>query len=149
MTRAIGTYMSTGVRYALTRIRSASEPRVYFPRDANCPVVTYLRVRHFNDQFSCTGHLVNIAENACLVASDKFPWRDDPLHDGRVEHYWFPRIADEVLVAIPWAHSQFPGIIKKQGNYTLRIDFMDLVPRGLVEHIASLEPQAPEDDKAR
>lgn len=140
MTRAIGSYRSPGVRYALTRIRGDAEPRVYFPRDANCPAIAHLKVRHFNEHFSAPSHLVNIAENGCLLASHKYPWRDDPLHDGRIEGFWFPRIADEMRVHFPWAQATFGGIVKKQGNYTLRIEFVDLLPTGFVDYLASLDP---------
>jgi|GEM_PF-762284 len=141
MTRAIGSYKSPNVRYALTRIRGTAEKRVYFRRDANCPAIALLRVRHYNEHFAAVSHLVNIAEDGCLLSSYTYPWRDDPLHDGRIEGLWFPRIADEVRVHIPWTNSTIDGAISKQGNYTLHIAFTDLLPSGFVDYVASLNPE--------
>ncbi|PWW01663.1 hypothetical protein DFR52_102326 [Hoeflea marina] len=127
----------------LTRIGRQEDRRHYFRRDANCPAVVAMSTRDTQGQFSAGGLVVNISEQGCLITSGAFPWRDDVLDAGSDAPAGFPRIAEHVQIFLPWTGTTIGAVIKEQGNYTLRLQFVTLMPELLVDRIARMTPARP------
>ena len=111
-------------RYNLTRIGEETAPRVYYRRDAHCPVVTHVRKRGRDARVKITGWLINISEEGCLISSDGFP----------------PELADAYVI-IPGLGSKVLGVITNQGEFTVQIQFDRQMPAGLVSQISRLTLQ--------
>lgn len=124
----------------LTRIGRDNERRLHIRRDANCPAVMYLTIRNAREHFAINGMVVNISEGGCLITSAGFPWRDDVLDADGADGDDFPRISEVVRVHLPWTETTVGGLIKKQGNHTLRIQFDFSLRSNLVDRIARMTP---------
>lgn len=137
-------YRITGLQqkklHNLTQLGREDDRRRYFRRDANCPAVVSMSTRHSEERFTVTGLVVNISEQGCMITAGALPWRDDVLEAGRDESLFFPRIAERVQIQLPWTGTKVNGVVKQQGNHTLRIQFIALLPEMLVDRIARMTP---------
>jgi hypothetical protein len=106
-------------RYNLTRLGDDLEPRVYYRRDAHCPVITHVRRRRQTNRVRVTGWLVNISEESCLVTAEGFP-------SDLVDAY----------VIFPGLGSKIFGVILDQGEFTVQIRFDRPLPAGIVSQIS-------------
>lgn len=124
----------------LTRIGRDNDRRLHVRRDANCPAVAYMTIRKTGEHFAINGLVVNISERGCLITSGAFPWRHDVLDAHGVGGINFPRISEVVRVHLPWTDTTVGGIIVRQGNHTLRIQFDLSLPSDLVDRIGRMTP---------
>ena len=107
--------------HALTQLGAQSDRRIYFRRDANCPVITHVRRRGETDRLQVPAWLVNICEDGALLTSDYFP----------------TRIEDTYLI-IPGLGSKVLGAVRSQGQYTINIKFRTLLNASLIDKISRL-----------
>ena len=116
-------------RYNLTQIGDKSQQRIYYRRDAHCPIVTHVRRRGQEGRARITAWLINISEESCLITADEFP-------SGLADIYIiFPGLGSKVF-----AH------VKSQGDFTVEAVFDRQLPAGLVSQISRLtatKPTAP------
>jgi hypothetical protein len=108
-------------RYALTLIGDRTDRRIFYRRDANCPVITHIRVKNEEERVQIPAWLVNICEDGCLVTSDYFPQR-----------------ADDVYMIVPGLGSKVFGTVRNQGRYTINLQFPTRLTAGIVEKISRL-----------
>ena len=110
-------------RYALTQLGSPEDRRLAFiRRDANCPVITHVRIRAGGDHIAVPSWLVNISEDGCLVTSD-----------------YFPKKAEDVYIIIPGLGSKLHGKARNQGKYTLNVKFTTLLTSDIVEKVGRIK----------
>ncbi|MBW3097073.1 hypothetical protein [Pseudohoeflea coraliihabitans] len=129
-------------RHALTQLGDGLERRQFFRRDAICPVLLFLVSQDRRQKHVVAARLVNLSEGGCMVADDAFPWRDDDLSAARLAERSFPRLGETIIMRVPWIDMSFSGSIRRQGNYTLNIEFTELVPTPLVERMSAMESAA-------
>lgn len=110
-------------RHALTQIGDADDKRrVYFRRDANCPVVAHVAVRDSDDRIPVPCWMVNLSEDGCLLTSDHFP----------------PKVIDVYLI-IPGLGAKVHAIARNQGEFTLSLKLTTKMPRELISKVARIK----------
>lgn len=110
-------------RYALTKLGGQEEPRrVYFRRDANCPVLCHVRQRNAEVRIAVPCWMVNISEDGCLMTSD---------------HY--PPMVEDVYIIIPGLGAKVLGTVCNQGEYTLNVQFSTKVTAEVVDLVARMK----------
>ncbi|PWW04164.1 hypothetical protein DFR52_101855 [Hoeflea marina] len=107
--------------HALTQLGERSDRRVYFRRDANCPVITHVRRRGETERSQVPAWLVNICEDGALLTSDYFPTR-----------------LEDAYVIIPGLGSKVLGAVRSQGQYTINVKFRSLLNAALIDKISRL-----------
>lgn len=107
--------------HALTQLGNTSQSRIYFRRDANCPVITHVRRRDEMERLQVPAWLVNICEDGALLTSDYFPTR-----------------LQDTYVIIPGLGSKVFGAVRNQGEYTINIKFRSLLSASLIDKIARI-----------
>ncbi|MBA69722.1 MAG: hypothetical protein CML30_12675 [Rhizobiales bacterium] len=118
-------------RYNLTRLGEDPSRRVYYRRDAHCPVLMLVRRKGQDHRVRITGWLINISEEGCLTSGDGFP---SFLVDAYVI---FPGLGSKVL-----------GYIRTQGDFTLQLEFERQLPPGIVTQISRLTLQKADESTA-
>lgn len=110
-------------RYALTQLGEQKQARkVYFRRDANCPVLCHVRQRSSEARIAVPSWMVNISEDGCLMTSD---------------HY--PSMIDDVYIIIPGLGAKVFGRVSNQGDYTLNVQFTTKVTAEIVDMVARMK----------
>ncbi len=110
-------------RYQLTRIGEKLERRVYYRRDANCPVIAHVRRSGHDERFSLKGWLVNISEDGCLLTAEGFP-----------------QFLADLYIVFPGLSSKVLGHVRGQGDFTLHVQFEKQLPAGVVTQISRISP---------
>ena len=110
-------------RYQLTRIGEELERRVYYRRDANCPVIAHLRRSGQDERLSLKGWLVNISEDGCLLTAEGFPG-----------------FLADLYIVFPGLGAKVFGYVRGQGDFTLHVQFEKQLPAGLVTQISRISP---------
>ncbi|TDH39172.1 hypothetical protein E2A64_08885 [Pseudohoeflea suaedae] len=117
-------------RHQLTKIGDELEQRVYYPRDAGCPVAAHVRRSGRDERLAKKCWLVNISEDGCLLTGDDFP----------------ARLAD-VYIVFPGLGAKVLGHVRGQGDLTLQIQFEKQLPVGIVTQISRITPAKSEHAK--
>jgi len=108
-------------RYSLTRLGDQKNRRVFFRRDANCPVITHARCRDVEHRSMVPAWLVNLSEDGALLTSDHFP----------------ARLAD-VYIIIPGLGAKVLATVRDQGEFTINVQFETQLTQDVVDMIARL-----------
>ncbi|MBW3098425.1 hypothetical protein [Pseudohoeflea coraliihabitans] len=107
--------------YRLTQLGGLA-PAPSYRRDACCPVVLHLRQKGQEARVQLAARLVNISEDACLLAVDNMPAK-------LVDTYLF----------VPGIKARIPAKVESQGLHTLEIKFVTRLPADVVDRIAGLD----------
>lgn len=108
--------------HALTRLGGEENRRIFYRRDAGCPVIVHAQTPAATDRVGVKGWLVNISEDGCLIASDDFP----------------PKVRDIYLI-LPGFGQKIFGIARGQGDHTLHIQFPARLTADIVDRVARLK----------
>lgn len=108
--------------HALTRLGEQDDRRVFYRRDAGCPVIAHALPANSEARQAVQGWLVNISEDGCLIASDDFP----------------SKVRDIYLI-IPGFGQKVFGVSRGQGDHTLHVHFPTRLTATLVEKIARIK----------
>lgn len=108
--------------HALTRLGEHDERRIFYRRDAGCPVVVHASTMKTEVRTAVNGWLVNISEDGCLVASDYFP----------------PKVKD-IYVIFPGFGQKVFGVARGQGDHTLHIHFPTRLTRELADKVSRIK----------
>jgi len=109
-------------RHALTQLGNLAGPPAYARRDANCPVITHVRIRNGDEHVAVPSWMINISEDGCMVTSD-----------------YFPKKAEDVYIIIPGLGSKVHGKARKQGNFTISVKFTTLLTADIVSKISRIK----------
>lgn len=110
-------------RYDLTHLRRKPNRRFHVRRDANCPVVTHVRLKDVHGRVAVPGWLVNISEQGCLITSD-----------------YFPEKIEDIYLIIPGFGSKVMGTVRNQGEFTIHVEFATTLTSAIVDKVARLTP---------
>jgi len=109
--------------HALTQVGKDFNRRAFYRRDANCPaILLYKTDRRASRLKKVSAWVVNLSEGDVLL-----------LVDG------VKAASLDVYVVLPLIKAKIPGKIARQGDFTVAVEFREVLPSDMVNSIASIE----------
>lgn len=112
-------------RHGLTQLGNEQAQPVYYRRGTHCPVMVFIRRANEEKFTKVPGWLINISEDSCLISSDHFPKK-----------------AYEIRIQFPGLSTKFKGKARKQGEFTILVQFSNDLPTRIVDKIALISQKS-------